>query len=178
MRAKRRCHSGHAEPATNSNPAGHQAARQAPRWPRGLPAHVAVAVAALALRAWTLRYPDAFQHAATAGPSYAEEQRAEAKQRVCAAFDTARTGITANTNLANPDGPTDTLGSMWWRRTHEWRCSQAVGTCTLGWPATPDDLATNVRRFADPLMDLAPWPPRASRTPIPRRARGCATPPP
>ena len=143
------------ERSTNSNHTGH---RRADRRRGGRVISLLallVAVAAVALTVATSRYPDAFHRAAAAGPSYTEQQRAEAKLRICAAFNTVRTGVSANTKLASPGGEADIVGSM--AVAANARVSLFAGGQYLHArlePAAPDDLAASVRRFADTLMDV------------------------
>src|SRR4029450_5842902 len=65
-----------------------------------------VALAALALAGWTL-YRSEFSKT-----SYSDTQRADAKVKVCAAMDVVRKGVSLNTNLQPPGGPTDVAGSL------------------------------------------------------------------
>jgi hypothetical protein len=108
-----------------------------------------VAVAALGVAGWTL-YRVEFSK-----PSYSETQRAEAKGKICGAMDLVRKGVTLNTNLQPAGGPEDVTGSL------AVAANSRVALYDGGQyllakldPATPADLADEVREFANTLLDI------------------------
>jgi hypothetical protein len=108
-----------------------------------------IAVAALALAGWLLYRQDFSK------PSYSDTQRADAKVKVCAAMGVVRKGVSLNTNLQPPGGPTDVTGSI------AVAANARVALYDGGQyllakldPATPADLADAVRKFANNLMDI------------------------
>jgi hypothetical protein len=88
-------------------------------------------------------------------PDYTEAQRAEAGAAICAAFDTVRTGVATNTNIEPPGGSGDIAGAL------AVAANARIALLDGGQyllvrldPATPVDLAGDVRRFANQLMDI------------------------
>ncbi len=118
-----------------------------------LPITLVVAVVAAVLSGWLLiRYamggtPDS--------PNYSGAQRTDAKQKVCAATDLVRKGVSLNTNLQAPGGPEDVTGSL--AVAANARISLYDGgqyLLTRLDPATPPDLADAVKKFGNLLMDI------------------------
>jgi hypothetical protein len=90
-----------------------------------------------------------------AAHSYDDAQRADAKQQVCAAFDTVRRGVSRNTNLVPPGGEGDVTGTL------AVAANARIALLDGGQyllarldPATPSEVADAVRRFANELMDI------------------------
>lgn len=110
---------------------------------------LAVALVALGVSVFALlREPER-------APEYTEAQRAEAKTAVCTAFETVRTGVATNTNREPPGGTDDIAGAL--AATANARLALFDGGQYLLAqldPATPQELATEIRRFADLLMDI------------------------
>jgi hypothetical protein len=112
-------------------------------------ASLVVAVVALGVALFALLRP-------TGGaPEYTQAQRDSARSTVCAAFATVRTGVATNTNLTPPGGADDVTGAL------AVAANARVALFDGGQyllarldPATPDDLAADVRRFAGLLMDI------------------------
>ena len=86
------------------------------------------------------------------GADYTDEQRAEATARICTAFATVRTGVATNTNVTSPD---DVSGALAAAANARLALSDG-GQYLLARldPAAPADLAAEVTRFADALMDI------------------------
>ena len=124
------------------------------RWVRILlPITLVIALAAAGLSGWLLfrltkeGTPDS--------PNYSGAQRADAKQKICAATDTVRKGVSLNTNLQPPGGPEDVTGTL--AVAANARISLYEGGQYLLArldPATPTDLADSVKSFANLLMDI------------------------
>ncbi len=88
-------------------------------------------------------------------PEYTDTQRADAKNAICSAFDTVRTGVATNTNATPLGGTGDIAGAL------AVAANARVALLDGGQyllarldPATPTDLAGEVRRFANQLMDI------------------------
>lgn len=120
-----------------------------------VPLFAVVSVAALGLAGWAAFRPAPSGTGASQQSNYTDAQRADAKTKTCAAFTTVRAGVNLNTNLTAPGGPEDVTGAL---------AVAANGRVALydgGQyllarldPATPSDLADNVRKFANSLMDI------------------------
>jgi hypothetical protein len=109
-----------------------------------LPITLVVAVAAAALSGWT---PNS--------QNYTGAQRADAKQKICAATDLVRKGVSLNTNLQPPGGPEDVTGAL--AVAANARISLYDGSQYLLArldPATPPELGDAVKKFANLLMDI------------------------
>jgi hypothetical protein len=88
-------------------------------------------------------------------PGYSGAQQDEARTAICAAFDTVRTGVATNTNIEPPGGSGDIAGAL------AVAANARIALLDGGQyllarmdPATPTDLAGEVRRFANQLMDI------------------------
>jgi hypothetical protein len=132
--------------------------RPQPKQPRDrgqlpLLAVAALALVALALAGWALLRPAGGGGSST--EPYTDAQRADAKEKACAAFDTVRAGISQNTNLQAPGGPEDIVGNL--AVAANARLSLYDGGQYLLArldPATPTDLANAVQSFGNTLMDI------------------------
>ena len=118
-----------------------------------LPITLVVAVAAAALSGWLLvrlareETPDV--------PDYSGEQRADAKQKICAATNLVRKGVSLNTNLQPPGGPEDVTGTL--AVVANARISLYDGGQYLLArldSATPPELSDAVKKLANLLMDI------------------------
>lgn len=108
-----------------------------------------VAVAALMLAAWSLYRSN------PANRDYDAAQVADAKARACAAVDIVRRGVSLNTNLMPAGGAGDVTGAQ--AVAANARVSLNDGGQYLIArldPATPENLAAEVREFAETLMDI------------------------
>jgi hypothetical protein len=88
-------------------------------------------------------------------PEYTAAEQSEARTAICSAFETVRTGIATNTNVAPPGGSGDISGAL------AVAANARIALLDGGQyllarlePATPTDLAGEVRRFANQLMDI------------------------
>lgn len=113
--------------------------------------YLALAVAVLALGV------AAFALFRTVGsePDYTDAQRGEARTAICTAFETVRTGVATNTNIEPPGGSADIAGAL------AVAANARIALLDGGQyllarldPATPTELAGDVRRFANQLMDI------------------------
>ena len=75
-----------------------------------LPITLVVALVAAALSGWLLFRVT--QEGTPNSPNYSSSQRSDAKQKICAATDVVRKGVSLNTNLQPPGGPEDVTGSL------------------------------------------------------------------
>ncbi|MET0702069.1 MAG: hypothetical protein ABWY93_20640 [Mycobacterium sp.] len=115
-----------------------------------------IAVAALGLAAWALLRPVPTSSAAGGSTAtYTDAQRSDSKAKVCAAFLVVRTGVTQNTNLAPPGGPTDVTGALAVAANARLSLSEG-GQYLLARldPATAPELADQVRAFGNGLLDI------------------------
>jgi hypothetical protein len=114
---------------------------------------LAVAVVALVLSGWLLsRF---LQDGTPNSPHYSDAQRADAKQKICAATDVVRKGVSLNTNMPPPGGPQDVTGTL--AVAANARISLYDGGQYLLLrldPATPADLSDAVKKFANLLLDI------------------------
>lgn len=108
----------------------------------------AVALASLGVAAFALLRP-------AAEPEYTDAQRNDAKAVVCTAFDTVRTGVATNTNVTPPGGSTDIAGAL--AAAANARVALFDGGQYLLArldPAVPAELAGQIRKFGNQLMDI------------------------
>ncbi len=110
-----------------------------------------IALTAIGLAAWALLRP-----APGSDPDYSDAQRADAKTKTCAAFDVVRRGVKLNTSIAAPGGPDDVTGNLAVVRQRSLLAAYAGGLYLLDRldPATPTELADEVRGFANVLTDI------------------------
>jgi hypothetical protein len=112
-----------------------------------------VAVVALVLSGWSLIRLS--REGTSDSPNYSGAQRTDAKQKICAATDLVRKGVSLNTNLQVPGGPEDITGTL--AVAANARISLYDGGQYLlarTDPATPPDLSDAVKKFANLLMDI------------------------
>lgn len=112
---------------------------------------VSLAVAVVALAVAVLALVRTLDRA----PGYTDAQRAEAATATCAAYETVRTAVATNTNTEPPGGSSDIAGAL--AAAANARVALLDGGQYLLArldPATPDDLAGDIRRFANQLMDI------------------------
>lgn len=112
-----------------------------------------VALAAAALSGWLLFRMS--REGTLNSQHYSDAQRADAKQKICAAADVVRKGVSLNTNLQPPGGPQDVTGSL--AVAANARISLYDGGQYLLDrldPATAPDLTDAVKKFANLLMDI------------------------
>jgi hypothetical protein len=112
-----------------------------------------LAVAAVGLSGWTLYRLS--QTGTSSAPTYTGAERADAKQKVCAAADLVRRGVSLNTNLQPAGGPEDVTGTL--AVAANARLSLYDGGQYLLArmdAATPPELADAVKKFANGLMDI------------------------
>jgi hypothetical protein len=88
-------------------------------------------------------------------PKYSDTQRSDAKAAMCSAFDTVRRGVATNTNVTPPGGSGDITGALAVAANARVALSDG-GQYLLARldPATPADLAADIRKFADLLLDI------------------------
>jgi hypothetical protein len=117
---------------------------------RGLLVVAIIALTAIGLAAWALLRP-----AADSDRHYSDAQRADAKSKTCAAFDVVRRGVKLNTSIKAPGGPDDFTGNLAVVANAR-LAAYAGGLYLLDRldPATPTELADEVRGFADVLTDI------------------------
>jgi hypothetical protein len=109
-----------------------------------------IAVTALLLAGWAL-----LRSGSGADRDFSDSQRADAKSKACAAFDVVRRGVKVNTSIPVPGGPEDVVGALVVGANA--RNSAYVGGLYVLErldPATPAELADQIRQFADVLMDI------------------------
>lgn len=121
-------------------------------------AALVLAILATLLGAYAALRPtdrDSSDEPGAAGGSYDQAQQDEAKATICSAFDTVRDGVGLNTNAKAPGGARDFTGTL--AVAANARLSLLGGGQYLLArlePATPADLAEEVRVFADQLLDI------------------------
>jgi hypothetical protein len=136
--------------ADSADPASSHRRRVKTSPDRALLVVAVIAVIAVSLAAWALLRP-----APGSNPDYTESQRADAKTKVCAAFDVVRRGINVNTSLSVPGGQDDVAGSL--AVAANARIAAYVGGLYLLDrldPATSPELADPIRGFANVLTDI------------------------
>ena len=111
-----------------------------------------LSVVAVGLSAWAAFRP---APGGTSEPTYTTAQQSDAKTAICAATDVVRKGVSLNTNLQSPGGEGDVTGSL--AVAANARLSLSDGgqyLITRLDPATPSELASAVRQFANTLLDI------------------------
>lgn len=112
-----------------------------------------IAIAALGLGGWLLLRPAA--DAAKSASDFSDSQQADAKTKVCKAHVLVSNGVSLNTKMSPPGGDADATGAL--AVAANARMSLFFGGQYLLAkldPATPSDLADQVRTFANNLIDI------------------------
>lgn len=119
-------------------------------------AALALAIAAVALSAWSaLRPTTAETSASPDAPVFEDSARQESRQNVCDGFATVRRGVSLNTNAGAPGGPGDAAGGL--AVAANARLALLGGGLYLQSridPATPPELSEAAHAFADELLDI------------------------
>jgi hypothetical protein len=118
-----------------------------------------IAVAALSLAGWLLLRPmlrvSQAEYDSLSASDYSDSQQADAKTKVCTAHAIVSNGVSLNTKMAPPGGDGDVTGQL--AVAANARMSLFFGgeylLARLD-PATPSELAGEVRTFANNLMDI------------------------
>jgi hypothetical protein len=136
------------EPEPESAPPSSHAAPARDRQRVVLAAIGAIAVVALGLSLWAVLRPYLEDR-------HSDGERAEAKANACEAFDVVRRGVQINTNMEAPGGPQDVTGSLAVAANARVALYDGGGYLLDRLePATPEDLADPIRKFANALMDI------------------------
>jgi hypothetical protein len=111
-----------------------------------------LALAALGLAGWAAFRPTLKP---AAGSGYSASQQADAKASTCAATELVRKGVSLNTNLQSPGGDADVTGSLAVAANARLSLSNG-GQYLINRldPATPTELAADIRDFGNTLMDI------------------------
>lgn len=113
-----------------------------------------VALVALAVAGWAA-LSGGGDGGAEQAPTYSDEERAAAGQRLCAAVDTVRRGVSLNVNAAPPGGEDDVAGGI--AVMANARLALSVGgqylLSEIG-PATPEELAGPATDLARKLIEI------------------------
>lgn len=111
-----------------------------------------LALAALGLAGWAAFRPTPKP---AAGSGYSPSQQADAKASTCAATELVRKGVSLNTNLQSPGGDADVTGSLAVAANARLSLSNG-GQYLINRldPATPTELAADIRDFGNTLMDI------------------------
>lgn len=113
---------------------------------------VVLSLVAVGLSAWAAFRPAPKPSDAAV---FTSSQRADAKAVICNAAALVRTGISVNTNLANPGGDGDLTGALAVQANARAALSDG-GQYLLARldPATPTDVADAVEKLANTLLDI------------------------
>lgn len=127
--------------------------------PARCPAFAALAVAlvavGVAIGAWVRPLPDNKPSPPPAAPNFSAQQVADAKTKVCAAYDKIHHAVLANTGRSEGTDPASVLGLAANARLALYDGGQYLMK-TLGQaPATPADLAAGTRTLVDAYQELA-----------------------
>ena len=111
-----------------------------------------LALVAVGLSLWTVFSP---AQSGDGDTDFSAAQQSDAKGTTCAAADLVRRGVSLNTNLQSPGGPGDVTGSLAVAANARLSLSDG-GQYLLARldPATPIELASSAKKFADTLMDI------------------------
>jgi hypothetical protein len=137
--------------AAAGSPAWPSPSRGPSQWPTFLALAVALVASGLAIAGWFRPSPPPTAPPSKT-PTYTEQQISDAKARSCAAFDTVLKGVTLQTHGEASDDP-----AMRKAQAVNGQLSLVAGGSYLRDhvdPATPTQLAADIRKTADVLSDL------------------------
>jgi hypothetical protein len=145
-------------PSTPSQPPPWPAARPTPTRPSRWLAFASLAIALVALGvaigAWTRPLPDNKPASAPPPPSFTNQQIADAKSIVCAAFQEAHQAVVATSARSGGSDPTAILAVATSVRQARDVGSGYLLTTLAEEPATPPDLTKSVRKLANLYQKL------------------------
>lgn len=136
---------------TSEQPRAHHAV-SVPRWVAPVAiAAVVLSLIAVGLSAWTALRPAQGAEKLT----YTSAQQNDAKTAICAAANLVRKGVSLNTNLQIPGGQEDVAGTLAVAANARVALSDG-GQYLIARldPATPTELASAVKEFANTLLDI------------------------
>ncbi|MBO0865221.1 MAG: hypothetical protein J2P16_09135 [Mycobacterium sp.] len=119
------------------------------RWLTYLALAIAVVAVAVAIAAW-------FRPAHSSTTSFSDQQTADAKKSVCAAYNSVKRGVVMNTHLTNPHGddPVGQLAVAANARLALLGGGQYLRDRLAAQPAAPADLSKAVTSMANTIQDL------------------------
>jgi hypothetical protein len=124
------------------------------RWPLLIPLIVSVAAIGLAIAGW-LRPLPADRADGPPPPAYTEQQVADAKTRVCAAYNEVHQAVLINTGRDLGDNPTSHLAVAANARIALFDGGQFLSAELVEEPATPPELASAIRALIKAYEQLA-----------------------
>jgi hypothetical protein len=145
-------------PPTPSQPPWAQAA-PAPRsgsarWPAFVGIAIALIALGVAISSW-FRPPENKPPSSTPAPTFSAQQVADAKAKVCAAYDRIHHAVLANTGRNGGTDPASVLGLAANARIALYDGGQYLTKVLAQQPATPTELGTAVRALVDAYQELA-----------------------
>jgi hypothetical protein len=117
------------------------------RWPMFVMLLITLAAVGAAVAAWLRPIPHETS-ATPSAPTYSEQQVADAKSNVCAAYEKVHHGVNTNVQRTGGDDPTSQLAVAVNMRQVYVIGSAYLLTTLADEPATPQDLATATRKIA------------------------------
>jgi hypothetical protein len=146
-------------PPTPPQPAWGQAAPTSRPGPARWPVFVAMAIALVALGvaigSWFRPLPDNKPAPPPPAPTFNAQQVADAKAKVCAAYDRIHHAVLANTGRSGGTDPALLLGVAANARLALYDGGQYLTKTLAQQPATPADLSAAVRALIDAYQELA-----------------------
>jgi hypothetical protein len=127
--------------------------RQPARWPTFVMLLITLVAVGAAIAAWLRPIPPAAP-SAPPKPTFSDQQVAEAKSKVCAAYEKTHRAVDANATRNVGDDPTAQLVVKVNMRQIYVVSSAYLFTTLADAPATPADLAANTRKLANLLQEL------------------------
>jgi hypothetical protein len=135
-----------APPAARSGPA---------RWPAFLGIAIALIALSVAISSWFRPLPDNKPAPPTPTATFSTQQVADAKGKVCAAYDRIHHAVLANTGRSGGTDPALLLGVAANARLALYDGGQYLTKTLVQQPATPADLSAAVRSLIDAYQELA-----------------------
>ena len=126
-----------------------------PQWASFTALAIALVAVALAIGAWFRPLPDNKPPSPPAAPNFSARQVADAKTKVCAAYDRIHHAVLANTGRSGGTDPVSVLGLAANARLALYDGGQYLAKALAQAPAAPADLAAATRALVDAYQELA-----------------------
>jgi hypothetical protein len=129
--------------------------RRSTQWPAVAAVAIALIARGVAISSWFRPLPETKPPSSTPAPTFSTQQIADAKAKVCAAYDRIHHAVLRNTGRNGGTDPASVLGLAANARIALYDGGQYLTKVLAQQPATPTELGTAVMALIDAYQELA-----------------------